>query len=243
MSNHLEDLDILVHDGPCLVVNKPGGLLTQAPPGVDSLEIRVKRYLRRIESKENQRKIYLGVPHRLDRPVSGVMVLARHVRAAARISAQFEQRTVEKIYWALVPGEVAASGCWEDFLLKVEGESRSQVVEESTPGSQYAQLDFRPVAALAGMSLLEIQLGTGRTHQIRVQAASRGLPIVGDELYGSQEIFGPQTEVLRERWIGLHARRLKFYHPTEDRHVDVTAPLPAFWPREIREMAGEMVDD
>ena len=97
-----EGFDILYEEGPCLVVVKPGGVATQAPPGIDSLEVRVKEFLRVRDSKAGN--VYLGVPHRLDRPVSGVMVLARHVRAARRLSDQFEARTVRKTYWAVVEG-------------------------------------------------------------------------------------------------------------------------------------------
>ncbi len=96
--------EILLHSGPCIVAWKPPGLLTQAPPGIDSLEARVKDWLRGTEQKSGN--IYLGVPHRLDRPVSGALVFARHVRAAQRLSRQFEARTVRKIYWACVSGVV-----------------------------------------------------------------------------------------------------------------------------------------
>src|SRR5687768_18255386 len=94
------ELEILYDSGPCLVVNKPPGVLTQAPAGIDSLEVRVKAYYREREQKEGN--IYLGLPHRLDRPVSGAIVFARHVRAAQRLSSQFENRTVTKVYWAVV---------------------------------------------------------------------------------------------------------------------------------------------
>src|SRR5690242_5724533 len=105
-------IEVLYEDGPCLVVNKPGGLLTQAVPGVDSLEVRIKEVLKKRAGK-TQGDVYLGVPHRLDRPVSGVMIFARHVRAARRLAEQFEGRMVRKTYWALVEGEVADdTGVW-----------------------------------------------------------------------------------------------------------------------------------
>ncbi len=96
-------LEILYDNGPCLVVNKPPGILTQAPAGIDSLEVQVKAFYREREQKEGN--IYLGLPHRLDRPVSGAIVFARHVRAAQRLSSQFENRTVTKVYWAVVEGD------------------------------------------------------------------------------------------------------------------------------------------
>ena len=120
-------LDILYDSGPCLVVNKPAGLLTQAPAGIDSLEVRVKAFYREREQKEGN--IYLGVPHRLDRPVSGAIVFARHVRAAQRLSTQFENRTVTKVYWALVEGDVQPDeGTWTDYLHKRHGMAQAIVV-------------------------------------------------------------------------------------------------------------------
>src|SRR5438132_807623 len=123
-------LDILFEDDACLVVAKPGGLLTQAPLGIDSLEFRIKYLL-----KERDRlpgDIYLGVPHRLDRPVSGVIVFAKNLRAAQKLSLQFERRFVQKTYWALVAGEVAPdAGTWTDSLKKIEGEPRSVVVDQA----------------------------------------------------------------------------------------------------------------
>jgi 23S rRNA pseudouridine1911/1915/1917 synthase len=101
-------LDILYDDGPVLVINKPAGVLTQAPAGIDSLEVRAKDFYRRREGKPDDAEIYLGLPHRLDRPVSGAIVFARHARAAQRLSAQFENRTVSKSYWAFVEGAVTS---------------------------------------------------------------------------------------------------------------------------------------
>src|SRR6187399_618222 len=118
-------LEILYDNGPVLVINKPAGVLTQAPAGIDSLEVRVKAFYREREGK-GESNIYLGLPHRLDRPVSGAIVFARHVRAAQRISTQFENRTVTKVYWALVEGNVLEDeGTWTDHLHKRHGMSQS----------------------------------------------------------------------------------------------------------------------
>ena len=127
-----EGFDILYEEGPCLVVVKPGGVATQAPPGIDSLEVRVKQFLRVRDSKPGN--VYLGVPHRLDRPVSGVMVLARHVRAARRLSEQFEARTVRKTYWAVVEGKVSPDcGTWTDHLRKIPDAAQVEVVAPDHP--------------------------------------------------------------------------------------------------------------
>lgn len=220
--------DILFEDPSCLVVAKPGGLLTQAPLGIDSLEFRIKRFLK--ERDQPPGDVYLGVPHRIDRPVSGVIVFAKNRRAARRISEQFEGRLVEKTYWALVGGEVApGEATWTDHLKKIDGEARTVVVDHTDADGRLAILHYRIVQRLAGRTLLEITLETGRTHQIRVQCASRGHPLLGDELYGSGERFGAWHDDERQRVIALHARSLRFRHPKTREYIQVIAPLPAAW--------------
>jgi 23S rRNA pseudouridine1911/1915/1917 synthase len=220
--------EILYDEGPCLIVNKPAGLLTQAPLGIDSLELRVKRFIKAREGKTGE--IYLGVPHRLDRPVSGCIVFARHVRAARKISEQFEGRTVSKTYWALVPSPPAEpEGTWTDFLQKIDGEPRTVVVDEKHPAGKIAILHYRGILSSPTNTLLEIELETGRTHQIRVQCSSRGLPLLGDSLYGSQVSFGPWSDDERARLISLHARSIKLKHPMTREPIHVVAPLPPLW--------------
>src|SRR5262245_16860457 len=220
--------DILFEDSACLVVNKPAGLLTQAPLGIDSLEIRIKSWLKERDAKPGG--VYLGVPHRIDRPASGVIVFAKNVRAARRISEQFEGRLVEKSYWALAEGSVEPhEATWTDHLKKIDGEPRTVVVDDRDPEGRIAILHYRVVQRLENWTLLDIRLETGRTHQIRVQCASRGCPLLGDELYGSRVRFGPWSDDERERLIALHARRLKFRHPTTREFIECIAPLPAMW--------------
>jgi len=227
---HAEPLEILYDDGPCLVVNKPAGLLTQAPRGIDSLEVRVKEFYRQREDKEAAANIYLGLAHRLDRPVTGAIVFARHVRAARKLCTQFENRTVSKIYWAFVEGQVTPDeGTWTDYLHKRHGMAQAEVVEADHPAAKHAVLHYRvrwhgPVG-----SWLEIELETGRTHQIRIQGASRGHAVLGDSQYGSTTPFGEQFPELRDRAIALHARHLGFRHPMTNAEVDITAPLPVTW--------------
>lgn len=258
MSNAGPPLEILYDNGPCLVINKPPGVLTQAPAGIDSLEVRVKEFYRQREGKEGN--IYLGLPHRLDRPVSGAIVFARHVRAAQRLAAQFEDRTVTKVYWAIVEGDVQPDdGTWTDHLHKRHGMAQSIVVPPDDSRGKLAVMHWRVLARqhIAGpswagsgrnklqrnatsrqepgqdgramYSWLEVQLETGRTHQIRVQAASRGHPVVGDWQYGATQPFGEQFDDERLRAIALHARQLSFRHPMFDETVDVIAPTPAAW--------------
>lgn len=221
-------LEVLYDNGPVLVINKPAGVLTQAPAGIDSLEVRVKEFYRQREQKEGN--IYLGLPHRLDRPVSGAITFARHVRAAERISTQFENRTVTKVYWAFVEGQVAGDeGTWTDHLHKRHGMAQTIVVPADHPRGKLAIMHWRVLARTATGTWLEVQLETGRTHQIRIQAASRGHAVVGDAQYGAAQPFGEQFEDERLRAIALHARQLGFRHPMTPDLVDVVAPLPPAW--------------
>jgi 23S rRNA pseudouridine1911/1915/1917 synthase len=216
---------VLFEDNHCLAIAKPAPLLTQGvPTGLPTLEAWAKAYLRDKYSKRGN--VYLGVPHRLDRPVSGVVLFARTSKAAARLAEQFQHQQVEKVYWAKVQGEVEpASGTWEDWLVKIADEARAEVAAAGTPGAKRAVLHYR---ALAG-GLLELRPRTGRTHQLRVQTSSRGHPIHGDELYGSAVPFGPPAELSRDRVIALHARSLTFLHPIRYEPMTVTADLPDYW--------------
>ena len=232
-----DPLVVLYEDNHCLVVAKPAPLLTQGvPPGIPTLENLAKAYLK--ERYHKPGNVYLGIPHRLDRPVSGVLVFARNTKAAQRLAEQFQQRQVRKVYWALVEGEVQPdAGVWEDWLLKIKEESRTERVDAETPGARHARLRFRVLQRMENGTLLEIEPETGRMHQIRVQAAGRGWPIRGDFAYGATQSFGPATELPRDRVIALHARSLTFLHPIRYEPLTLSAPLPPLW----RE-AGIIVD-
>lgn len=209
------------------MINKPGGLLTQAPPGIDSIELRIKRELKK---KSPDKKHYLGVPHRLDRPASGAMVFATNKSATNHLARQFEYRTVSKTYWAVVQGHVKDdSGRWSDFMRKIDDEARSEIVDQDATRAQLAVLNFKVMHRAPTTTWLEIELETGRTHQIRLQCSHHGHPIVGDSLYHSEIEFGPQTFDTRQRWIALHARRLQFQHPKSEKLHDVVAPLFEPW--------------
>jgi 23S rRNA pseudouridine1911/1915/1917 synthase len=245
-------LDILFEDGPVLAVNKPAGLLTLgAKSGVPTLERQVKQFLK--EKYHKPGNVYLGIPHRLDRPVSGVVVFARNSKCAARLAEQFRERQVRKVYWALVeqvpdPPE----GDLVDWLLKATNEARVAIVAPDTPGASEARLDYRllrinsafrtplssfrrPVAppyegGKMEAALVEIELLTGRTHQIRVQLAGHGWPIVGDVQYGATtRLVEPPPPDPRDEPIALHARSLTILHPIRYDSLTITAPLPANW--------------
>jgi 23S rRNA pseudouridine1911/1915/1917 synthase len=224
-----EPLIVLYEDNHCLAATKPAGLLTQGvPPGIPTLEALVKAYLKERYNKPGN--VYLGIPHRLDRPVSGLVLFARNTKAARRLAEQFQKHQIRKIYWAAVEGDVQPeAGTWEDWLLKVQDESRSERVTADTSGARHAHLRYRRLQAIPGGTLLEIEPETGRMHQIRVQAAVRGWPVRGDSLYGARLPFGPPAELPRDRVIALHARSLTFLHPIKYEPITVTAALPGYW--------------
>ena len=221
---------VLYEDHLILVINKPAPLLTQAPPGVPSLEAGVKAYLKEKYGKAGG--VYLGIPHRLDRPVSGVIVFARSTKAAQRVHAQFQERQVRKAYWAAVEGAVEPStGVWDDWMRKIAAEARVVPAAANELGAKLATLDYTVVRPLieGGGTLVEFAPRTGRMHQLRVQAAWRGHPIFGDVQYGSSRPFGPPWELPRERVIALHARRLTLAHPVTRDEMTFTAPVPPHW--------------
>jgi 23S rRNA pseudouridine1911/1915/1917 synthase len=222
-------LVVLYEDNHCLAVAKPAPLLTQGvPPGIPTLESMVRAHLKERYHKAGH--VYLGIPHRLDRPVSGVILFARSSKAARRLAEQFQTRQVRKVYWAVVDGRVEAeTGRMEDWLLKVPEEARTEMATADTPGARQAVLNYRRLQAGNDWTLLELLPETGRSHQLRVQCAARGWPIRGDALYGSQRTFGPPAELARERIIALHARSLTFLHPIRYEPITVMAELPEAW--------------
>jgi 23S rRNA pseudouridine1911/1915/1917 synthase len=219
---------LLYDDGPLFAVWKPPGVATQAPAEFPSLEAEMKDWLRAREQKPGN--VYLGVPHRLDRPVSGVILFTRHVRAARKVATQFERREVRKTYWACVEGRVEPpAGTWTDRLKKVYGKPQTEVVGPDDALGREAVLHYRTLGECAGGTWLEIELETGRTHQIRIQAASRGHAVLGDAFYGATTPFGPQEVDERAKHIALHARSIALRHPMTQSPVAVTAPLPDSW--------------
>lgn len=225
----LDPAAVLFEDYHLIAVNKPAPLLTQAPPFVPSLEAMVKAYIK--EKHQKPAGVYLGIPHRLDRPVSGVVCFARNTKAAQRVHAQFQAHTVRKTYWAAVEGDVTPdAGTWEDWVRKIPDEARTVRAEPGEPFAKLAVLEYRVLQRLpGGGTLLELTPRTGRMHQLRVQAAWRGHPVFGDDLYGTSRPFGPPAELPREKVIALHARRLELDHPTTKLRLAIEAPVPGYW--------------
>jgi 23S rRNA pseudouridine1911/1915/1917 synthase len=214
-------LDILYEDNHCLAIAKPAGSVSAHFQGErETLDRAVKQYLR--EKYYKPGNVFLGVVHRLDKPVSGVLLFARTSKAAARLARQFREGTVEKIYWAVVEGNVdRTAGTLEDWLRKDRDAGRVEIVEPGEPGARQALLHFQRKGEHGGLTWLEVRPQTGRTHQLRVQLAHHGHPIYGDAKYGSVHTFGPA--------IALHARALTFLHPVRYEPVTLTADLPRSW--------------
>jgi 23S rRNA pseudouridine1911/1915/1917 synthase len=216
-------LDVLFEDNHLLVANKPAGLATMGTSGQSLTLVEVaKRYVKQAYQKPGN--VYLGVVSRLDAATSGAIVLARTSKGAARLSQAFRERHIEKDYLALVDGQVdPPEGRLECYLAKNESRKCMQVVPASAAGAQLARLEYRVVAQHAGRSLLTVRLLTGRKHQIRVQLAELGHPVIGDAKYGSPHRFA--------EGIALHSSRLAFPHPIGGRTMECVAPLPACWAR------------
>jgi len=210
---------VLYEDNHLLVVNKPTGMLVQGDSSGDECVLDLmKTFVARRDVKPG--KVFMGLPHRLDRPVSGVLVLAKTSKALSRLSASFREREVRKIYWAVVcnsPGE--NSGVLVDWLRKDERTNTSRWVKAGSAGSKEAQLHYCVLASSKRYWLLELELYTGRHHQIRAQLSAKGCPIKGDLKYGANRSN-------RGGGIHLHARRLIIPHPVKAISVEVTAPLP-----------------
>ncbi len=224
---------ILYEDNHLLVIAKPAGLVAQgAAEGDVSVVTLARGYLKEKYAKPGN--VFLGVVSRLDAFVSGAMVLARTSKAAARLTEQFREGAVRKAYWAIlevIPAPPEAP--LEHWLWKDDAAHRMRAAARERPDSQRALLTYRTLGATehpesgAAGSRLEVELETGRKHQIRVQLAAIGHPIWGDRKYGAAEPF-PEG-------IALHARRLELEHPTRREPLRWIAPLPAVWKRYWRE--------
>ena len=211
---------ILYEDNQCLALDKPAGLLTMGDhTGQPTLVEMARDYLR--DKYQKPGNIFVGVVHRLDRPVSGVVLFARTSKGASRLSEQFRTHSIEKKYLAVVEGTVASrQGELCDRLVK-DREQNVVSVARDEQGGQECILSFEKLDRFGRFTLLEIRPQTGRSHQIRVQLSSRGWPIVGDRKYGSK------TSV--QGFIALHAESLTFLHPTTKQVVQVSAPYPDQW--------------
>lgn len=223
--NHdITEKDILFEDNHLVAVNKRGGDIVQVDDtGDESLDEKVKRYIAVKYNKPN--KAFLGVVHRLDRPVSGVILFARTSKALERVNALFKSRLMNKTYLAVVRNKpVPESGKLVHWLIKNPQKNVTTAYIEEVPGSLRSELNYKLIGEMGGYYLIEVDPLTGRPHQIRVQLSTLNCPIVGDNKYGY-----PRGSL--RKTIALHARRLQFIHPVRNEPVDIIAPLPhdGFW--------------
>jgi 23S rRNA pseudouridine1911/1915/1917 synthase len=225
------EIPILYEDNHLLVINKPAGLATMGAEAGESTAVSwAADYIGKKYAKPG--KVFVGVVSRLDSFVSGVLVLARTSKAAGRLTEQFRERTTVKRYWACVEGELKQAE-WKTLTTHVRKDDaahRMVVVSPGIVGAQQASLRFRTLAFTKNRSLLEIDLLTGRKHQIRLQLSDLGFPIVGDRKYDARSSFSIG--------IALHSRELTLMHPTRKEPLVFTAPLPHAWnalPAELRQ--------
>lgn len=208
----MEQMQILYEDRHMIVVHKPGGVPVQTRHfGQKDMESLLKNYRSR-----NGEEPFIAMPHRLDQPVEGLLLAAKTKEAAAGLSAQLQTRCVEKCYRAVVRNRAAdpllagEEGTLSDFLLRDGKANCSKAVREGTPGAKRAVLRYRALRAAGPLLELSIVLETGRHHQIRVQMANAGMPLLGDRKYGGEAAEGQKEQV---KHIALCAVKLRFFHP------------------------------
>ncbi len=220
-----KDFSVIYEDNHLLIVNKANGILVQGDDTGDKPLVELcKDYIK--EKYEKPGAVFLGVVHRLDRPVSGVVVLARTSKSLERMNALFREKETKKTYWAIVKNKPKKdSDILVHWLLKDEKKNKTTHFTKETVGALRSELSYKVIGTAQSHWLLEVNPITGRPHQIRVQLASMGCPIRGDVKYGSPEGINDG------RSINLHAKSLEFIHPVKKENLKVEAPLPddSFW--------------
>ena len=213
---------ILHEDNHVLVFNKAAGEIVQGDKtGDECLAETLKAYIAQRDEKPG--KVFLGIPHRLDRPVSGIVVFAKTSKALSRLSEMFRSGDVHKTYWALCcKSPEKESGELTDWLSRNEKMNKSFIVKPGASGAKEARLTYRLLGRTDRYSLLEVRLLTGRHHQIRCQLAGMGCVIKGDLKYGA-----PRSNP--DGGICLHSRRIQFVHPVRKDEMDIVAPPPSSW--------------
>ena len=212
-------MEVVYEDNHIIIVNKQSGEIVQGDKTGDRpLSDIVKDYIKEKYAKPGE--VFLGVVHRLDRPVSGLVVFARTSKALTRLNKMFAEGEVHKTYWAIVRNTPRASeGVLEHWLVRNEKQNKSYAYDRERPNAKKAILKYRTIAQGDNYTLLEVQLMTGRHHQIRCQLAAMGCPIKGDLKYGA-----PRSNP--DGSISLLSRRVEFIHPVSKQTITVEAPLP-----------------
>lgn len=213
-------MTVVYEDNHIIIVNKTASEIVQGDKTGDvPLSETVKQYLK--EKYHKPGNVFIGVTHRLDRPVSGLVVFAKTSKALSRLNEMFKNSEVKKTYWAIVKQTPAETeGELVNYLVRNEKQNKSYAYDTEKPGSKKAILHYRLIARSDNYSLLEVDLKTGRHHQIRCQLAKMGCPIRGDLKYGF-----PRSNP--DGSICLHARRVRFVHPVSKELIDVVAPVPS----------------
>lgn len=210
---------ILYEDNHLLIVNKRVSDIVQGDQTGDvSLDRLLKDFIRERDNKPGE--VFLGIPHRLDRPVSGVVIFAKTSKALSRMARLFKEKEIEKIYHAIVESAPwPESGTLEHYIARNTKQNKSYAHASEVPGSKWARLSYRKLASSDHYHLLEVILETGRHHQIRAQLAAMGWVIKGDRKYGARRTN-------KNGGISLHARSASFIHPVKNELLQVTAPYP-----------------
>ncbi len=212
-------IDVIYEDNHIIVVNKTASDIVQGDKtGDETMPDKIKEFLK--EKYDKPGNVFCGVVHRLDRPTSGAVVFAKTSKALSRLNEQFKDRATKKTYWAVVEKEPQEkTGILVHYLKKNEKQNKSYPSITETPGSKKASLEYRLIVKSDKYFLLEIELHTGRHHQIRVQLSTIGCIIKGDVKYGARRSNTDGS-------IHLHARYLELYHPTTKELIKITAPVP-----------------
>lgn len=213
-------MTVLYEDNHIIIINKAAGEIVQGDKtGDKSLCDTMKQYIKEKYAKPGN--VFIGLPHRLDRPVSGVVVFAKTSKALERLNNMFRDGNVKKIYWAITKGRpLESEGEINSWILRNEKMNKSFSYPKEVKGAKQALLYYRHIATSDNYNLIEVELKTGRHHQIRCQLSSIGCPIKGDLKYGAKR-SNPDGS------ISLHARYIEFIHPVSKEPIKVTAPLPA----------------
>lgn len=213
-------MTVIYEDNHIVVVNKSASEIVQGDKTGDTpLSDMVKAYLK--EKYQKPGNVFVGVTHRLDRPVSGIVVFAKTSKALGRLNEMFRTGDVHKVYWAIVKdAPKVAEGELVHWLVRNEKQNKSYAYEREVKDSKKAILRYRTIGRSDNYSLLEVELLTGRHHQIRCQLAKMGCPIKGDLKYGAAR-SNPDGS------ISLHARRISFVHPVSKIQIELEAPVPA----------------
>jgi len=213
------DFQVLYEDNHILVANKPNNMLVQADTTGDvALEDLAKQYIKIKYNKPGA--VFLNAVHRIDRPVSGVVVFARTSKALTRLNEQFRSKEIKKTYWAIVKNlPKVESATLEDYIRRDAKKNKSFVCQKDAKDAKLARLSYSLIASSENYHLLEIDLHTGRHHQIRCQLSHMGCPIKGDLKYGAERSN-------KDGGISLHARSVEFIHPVTKESIKITAPVP-----------------